>query len=87
MVKKFGRSMDKGDYRSEEMGFLLLFILLSCWSNSQVILAACCHGYYFPCRSKEIGGFIIWVDDGRVFYHDMLYAYEYTNNLRGPNEL
>jgi hypothetical protein len=24
---------------------------------------------------------------GRVFYHDKLYVYEYTNNLRGPNEL
>jgi hypothetical protein len=24
---------------------------------------------------------------GRVFYHVKLYVYEYTNNLRGPNEL
>jgi hypothetical protein len=39
MVKQIGRSIDKGGYGSEEMGFLLLFILLS-WSNSQVIPAA-----------------------------------------------
>jgi hypothetical protein len=39
MANKLGRSIDKGDYGSEEMGFLLLFILLS-WSNSQVISAA-----------------------------------------------
>jgi hypothetical protein len=38
-----GRSIDEGGYGSEEMGFLLLFILLS-WSNSQVILAARCYG-------------------------------------------
>jgi hypothetical protein len=24
---------------------------------------------------------------GRLFYHDKLYVYEYTNSLRGPNEL
>jgi hypothetical protein len=40
---KVGRSIDKGGYVSEEMGFLLLFILLS-WSNSQVILVAHHHG-------------------------------------------
>jgi hypothetical protein len=39
MVKQIGRSIDEGGYGSEEMGFLLLFILLS-WSNSQVIPAA-----------------------------------------------
>jgi hypothetical protein len=40
---KLGRFIDKGGYGSEEMGFLQLFILLS-GSNSQVILAARCHG-------------------------------------------
>jgi hypothetical protein len=24
---------------------------------------------------------------GKVFYHDKLYVYGYTNNLQGPNEL
>jgi hypothetical protein len=69
------------------MGFLLLFILLS-WSNSQDILAARCHGITsLPCWLKRLEALYYGLMYGRVFYHVILYVNEYTNNLRGPNEL
>jgi hypothetical protein len=51
----------EGDYGSEEMGLLLLIVLLN-WSNSQVLPVACHHGITSHAGLKEIGGFIIWVD-------------------------
>jgi hypothetical protein len=68
------------------MGFLLLFILLS-WSNSQEIPAACGHSITSHAGWKRSEALQYGFMYGRVFYHDKLYVYEYTNNLRGPNEL
>jgi hypothetical protein len=68
------------------MEFLLLFILLS-WSNSQVILAARCHGITSHASQKRLEALQYGSIYGRVFYHDKLNVYEYTNNLQGPNEL
>jgi hypothetical protein len=60
MVKQTCRSIDEGGYGSAEMGFLLLFILLS-WSNSQVIPAARCHSITSHAGRKRLKA-LIWVN-------------------------